>query len=78
MLYRIWQKALFNEQRVRIKLEEAVTNSAEDAQSQISTQTATVVKLERLLRSLQENFEFTKQEACAQIVSMLMILFNQS
>lgn len=71
ILFWVSQKALFNEQRLRTKLEEAVTNSAEDAQSQISAQTATVVKLEKLLISLQENFESTKQEAHTQIVSII-------
>ena len=66
------QKALFNEQRLKAKLEEAVTNSAEDAQSQINTHTSTAGKLEKLLRSLQENFESTKQEAHLQIVSRTM------
>jgi len=64
-----FQKALFEEQRQRSRLEQSVANAAQDAQTQINEQTTVMGKLDQILVDVQRNFATSKKEAVAHIVS---------
>lgn len=63
------QKALFEEQRQRSRLEQSVANAAQDAQTQINEQTSVMNRLDQILVDVQRNFGASRKEAAAQIVS---------
>ncbi|XP_048582683.1 rab GTPase-binding effector protein 1 isoform X2 [Nematostella vectensis] len=65
------KKALFEEQRLRSRLEESVANAGADAQAQINDQASTLAKLEKLMSSVQQKHDAAKDEATKTIAELV-------
>ncbi|XP_031551610.1 rab GTPase-binding effector protein 1-like [Actinia tenebrosa] len=61
------KKALFEEQKLRSRLELSVGHAGQDAQTQINEQADMLSKLDKILVDVQRNYAATRKEASAQI-----------